>query len=361
VDKVVPPFYNAYAQGLVPDDVFSFWLNRDESHPDGPGGELVLGGVDPAHYVGEHAWLPVTREGYWQVRMDDVIVDGASAGECDETDGCAAILDTGTSLLAGPKDVIEKINAKIGARPILNEECRVMIEQYGEELIDDVKKFGPKAICVSAGLCHEKTERQPPQRPASSSPFDILGRLAKKSRARASVTRRVLEGRRGRLWADAAADDDDDDEKTARADADAASQPASCRACEMAVAYAQSLIKTNVTRALILNELKSLCDHIPSKGGEAVRRLPVRPSFVRRSFSLRPRFPFNAPHVVRPRRRFTDRHARTRLVVEGRGLRRRGRHAGRLVRLGRKGVDADPAAIRLTRHLRRRRRRRRRN
>mmetsp|Transcript_9700 Transcript_9700/g.35285 ORF Transcript_9700/g.35285 Transcript_9700/m.35285 type:complete len:228 (+) Transcript_9700:1004-1687(+) len=45
----------------------------------------------------------------------------------------------------------------------------------------------------------------------------------------------------------------------------------------------------------------------------------------------------------------------------GRGLRRRGRHAGRLVRLGRKGVDADPAAIRLTRHLRRRRRRRRRN
>jgi len=361
VDKVVPPFYNAYAQGLVPDDVFSFWLNRDESHPDGPGGELVLGGVDPAHYVGEHAWLPVTREGYWQVRMDDVIVDGASAGECDETDGCAAILDTGTSLLAGPKDVIEKINAKIGARPILNEECRVMIEQYGEELIDDMKKFGPKAICVSAGLCHEKTERQPPQRPASSSPFDILGRLAKKSRARASVTRRVLEGRRGRLWADAAADDDDDDEKTARADADAASQPASCRACEMAVAYAQSLIKTNVTRALILNELKSLCDHIPSKGGEAVRRLPVRPSFVRRSFSLRPRFPFNAPHVVRPRRRFTDRHARTRLVVEGRGLRRRGRHAGRLVRLGRKGVDADPAAIRLTRHLRRRRRRRRRN
>ena len=211
VDKVVPPFYNAYAQGLVPDDVFSFWLNRDESHPDGPGGELVLGGVDPAHYVGEHAWLPVTREGYWQVRMDDVIVDGASAGECDETDGCAAILDTGTSLLAGPKDVIEKINAKIGARPILNEECRVMIEQYGEELIDDVKKFGPKAICVSAGLCHENTERQPPQRPTSSSPFDILGRLAKKSRARASVTRRVLEGRRGRLWADAAADDDDDD------------------------------------------------------------------------------------------------------------------------------------------------------
>ena len=28
--------------------MFSFWLNRDESHPDGAGGELVLGGMDAA-------------------------------------------------------------------------------------------------------------------------------------------------------------------------------------------------------------------------------------------------------------------------------------------------------------------------
>ena len=41
-------------QGLVPEPVFSFWLNRN--HPDGPGGELTLGGVDPSHYTGEHVW-----------------------------------------------------------------------------------------------------------------------------------------------------------------------------------------------------------------------------------------------------------------------------------------------------------------
>lgn len=34
--------------------MFSFWLNRD---PDAAvGGELVLGGMDPAHYKGEHTW-----------------------------------------------------------------------------------------------------------------------------------------------------------------------------------------------------------------------------------------------------------------------------------------------------------------
>ena len=54
IGRAVPPFQNMLAQGLVSEPVFSFWLNRQ--HPAGPGGELVLGGVDPAHYTGEHVW-----------------------------------------------------------------------------------------------------------------------------------------------------------------------------------------------------------------------------------------------------------------------------------------------------------------
>lgn len=42
VDHVSPPFYNAFNQGLVPENMFSFWLNRDEASG-GAGGELVLG------------------------------------------------------------------------------------------------------------------------------------------------------------------------------------------------------------------------------------------------------------------------------------------------------------------------------
>lgn len=49
-----PPFFNMIDQGVVNEPLFSFWLNRN--HPEGAGGELVLGGMDSAHYTGEHAW-----------------------------------------------------------------------------------------------------------------------------------------------------------------------------------------------------------------------------------------------------------------------------------------------------------------
>jgi hypothetical protein len=37
--------------------------------------------------------LNVTREGYWQIAMDDLLIGGASMGQCGAK-GCAAIVDT---------------------------------------------------------------------------------------------------------------------------------------------------------------------------------------------------------------------------------------------------------------------------
>lgn len=52
-------------QGLLKEPVFSFWFNRNADEEEG--GEIVFGGVDPNHYVGEHTYVPVTQKGYWQV------------------------------------------------------------------------------------------------------------------------------------------------------------------------------------------------------------------------------------------------------------------------------------------------------
>ncbi len=34
------------------------------------GGELLLGGTDPTHFVGDLTYVPLTAETYWQFNMD---------------------------------------------------------------------------------------------------------------------------------------------------------------------------------------------------------------------------------------------------------------------------------------------------
>ncbi|XP_050312960.1 lysosomal aspartic protease-like [Anthonomus grandis grandis] len=116
VDGVLPPFYNMINQGLVDQPVFSFYLNRDANG--NVGGELLLGGSDPDYYEGDFTYVDVQRQAYWQIKVDGMSV--ASNAFCEG--GCQAIVDTGTSLITGPKDEIKKLNKAIGAFSILDVE-----------------------------------------------------------------------------------------------------------------------------------------------------------------------------------------------------------------------------------------------
>nr|AEE69372.1 cathepsin D [Fasciola gigantica] len=108
VGGLVTVFENMIAQGLVPEPVFSFYLNRNASDP--VGGELLLGGIDPNYYTGDITYVPVTHEAYWQFKVDKIEFPGVSI--C--ADGCQAIADTGTSLIAGPKKEVDALNEQIG-------------------------------------------------------------------------------------------------------------------------------------------------------------------------------------------------------------------------------------------------------
>eukprot|EP00058_Branchiostoma_floridae_P028236 XP_002613727.1 hypothetical protein BRAFLDRAFT_114822 [Branchiostoma floridae] len=112
VDHIRPVFDMIMDQKLVDKNVFSFYLDRDPSRA--PGGELLLGGTDPTYYTGNFTYIPVSYQGYWQLNMDGVHVGDQKlcAG------GCQAIVDTGTSLIAGPSEEIHKLQAAIGSQQI---------------------------------------------------------------------------------------------------------------------------------------------------------------------------------------------------------------------------------------------------
>uniref|UniRef100_A0A8D2J9B8 cathepsin E n=1 Tax=Varanus komodoensis TaxID=61221 RepID=A0A8D2J9B8_VARKO len=113
VDGVTPVFDNMMAQNLVELPLFSVYMNRN---PDSSvGGELIFGGYDHSHFSGNLNWIPVTKQGYWQIQLDNIQVGGEIAF-CAE--GCQAIVDTGTSLITGPTEDIKQMQQLIGAQPI---------------------------------------------------------------------------------------------------------------------------------------------------------------------------------------------------------------------------------------------------
>ncbi|XP_073523046.1 cathepsin E isoform X1 [Phyllobates terribilis] len=110
VDGCTPVFDNMIAQNLVEQPVFGVYMSRDSNSPEG--GELVLGGYDTSRFSGQLNWAPVTVQGYWQIQVDSILVGGETEF-C--TQGCQAIVDTGTSMITGPSADIQLLQEYIGA------------------------------------------------------------------------------------------------------------------------------------------------------------------------------------------------------------------------------------------------------
>ncbi|CAH6793750.1 pepsin A-5 [Phodopus roborovskii] len=106
---ILPVFDNLWMQGLIPQNLFAFYL----SSKDEKGSMLMLGGVDPSYYSGDLHWVPVSKPSYWQLALDNISMNGVVIA-CEG--GCQGIMDTGTSLLTGPRNSILNIQNLIGAK-----------------------------------------------------------------------------------------------------------------------------------------------------------------------------------------------------------------------------------------------------
>jgi len=120
VNHMLPPINNMITQGELGAGMFAFFLNRNKDEE--AGGELSIGGVDPERYEGDFNWNDVTRQAYWQIKMDKFEVQGSNVTACSQAGGCQVIVDSGTSLLAVPSNLADEINHAIGAFKFINGE-----------------------------------------------------------------------------------------------------------------------------------------------------------------------------------------------------------------------------------------------
>jgi len=108
VDNLDPTFNFAVENGVIKTNSFAFYLPSDPALK----GEMTLGGFDPARIPSGSALfsIPLSAETYWQVTVSQMTFGTTVLGT-----NVAAIVDTGTSLIAVPATMFNTIKTATGA------------------------------------------------------------------------------------------------------------------------------------------------------------------------------------------------------------------------------------------------------
>ena len=106
IDGTPTVMENAINQNLLDQPIFSFYLGDNQP------GELTFGAYDPTKFTGDLTFVKLQKATYWQIALDQ-----ATSGEYASPKNMTAIVDSGTSLIAGPKAEVQKLAAAVGAKP----------------------------------------------------------------------------------------------------------------------------------------------------------------------------------------------------------------------------------------------------
>merc|ERR1740122_159558 len=87
---------------------FSFFVS------DGNDSEVTFGGYRADRLASDVVWAPVNVQSWWQVAIDDITFNNMPKQLCDGQ--CQVAVDTGTSMLAGPSDLVDKLTSMVNAK-----------------------------------------------------------------------------------------------------------------------------------------------------------------------------------------------------------------------------------------------------
>jgi len=87
---------------------FSFYVT------DGEDSEVTFGGYRSERLASDIIWAPVKVESWWQVAIDDITFNNKPMNLCNGQ--CQVAVDTGTSMLAGPSELVDKLQSMVNAK-----------------------------------------------------------------------------------------------------------------------------------------------------------------------------------------------------------------------------------------------------
>merc|ERR1719321_2022694 len=93
--------------GVLKRNLFSVYFAKGEKSQS----EITFGEIRHERISSELVWAPVSNPGYWQVEIRDLALNNEPMGLCRKH--CQIAADTGTSLLAGPTSMVDKLVRKL--------------------------------------------------------------------------------------------------------------------------------------------------------------------------------------------------------------------------------------------------------
>ncbi|OJT04403.1 Aspartic protease [Trametes pubescens] len=106
-ESVVSKLLQPFASGSR---IFAFRLDNDNP-------ELTVGRMDKSLYEGDITYMPVTDEGFWQINMDSISINGTTVAQ-----KTPAIIDTGTTAVIGSTQDVAAFYAAIPGSKDASEE-----------------------------------------------------------------------------------------------------------------------------------------------------------------------------------------------------------------------------------------------
>jgi hypothetical protein len=120
------PWWQRLAESTWTDKRFAFFMKRfrwdnNATRVEEDGGEVVFGGVNSSMYTGDINYIDIAKsdQDYWRIPVDAVTVNGKNMDY--STSASSAVIDTGTTMIAGPPTLVAKVYSSIPkARAISN-------------------------------------------------------------------------------------------------------------------------------------------------------------------------------------------------------------------------------------------------